>query len=163
VYENSLVSGGARKVGTLSPISEMLKFALGVGFLPATILTGWLILEPQRHMLVSYFGEPEMVLEEPGIYFQPIWGRSVHSISTKRYTTELKQNVVSDFNGNPIVVSGVITYEVKKSVKAILNVEDPHGFCTTQALAVRRMLVVFFGFFLTIFLGDEASLFSISL
>jgi len=54
----------------------------------------------------------------PGLYWFPVFGRSMVAIPTSMQTLDIKRATVVDKNGNPIVVSGVVTFQVVDSVRA---------------------------------------------
>jgi regulator of protease activity HflC (stomatin/prohibitin superfamily) len=53
-----------------------------------------------------------------GLYWYPVFGRVVQTIPTCVQTLDIKKATVVDRNGNPIVVAGVVTFQVIDSVKA---------------------------------------------
>jgi hypothetical protein len=75
-------------------------------------------VEPQQHVLVIFWGSLVKVVKKPGLYWYLMFGRSVKTIPTCVQTLDIKKSTVVDRNGNPIVVAGVVTFQIIDSVKA---------------------------------------------
>jgi regulator of protease activity HflC (stomatin/prohibitin superfamily) len=121
-------------------MSAILTAILSVVFFPITLLSSWVILHPFEEVVVLRWGELVGVLREPGIYFVNVWGRRLHRVSTARQTLELPRSTVADGNGNPIIVSGVITFAFADVKKAALEVQHAGEFVRSQALAVLKQI-----------------------
>jgi regulator of protease activity HflC (stomatin/prohibitin superfamily) len=61
-------------------------------------------------------------------------------ISVRRETLNLAQNKVADRNGNPLMISGVVTYLIEDTRRAALDVFDCHSFIRTQATCVLKVV-----------------------
>ncbi len=48
---------------------------------------------------------------------------------------------VADHAGNPLVISGIVTYYIGESEKVVLNIEDIKGFMETQSQSVIKQVV----------------------
>jgi len=95
-------------------------------------------LDPQEEALVLFWGRLNKVYREPGIYWYNFFGRSIRKISTKTKTFDVKKTTVVDANGNPIIVSAVVTYRVVDTIRAAFGVEDVDTFLQVQALAILK-------------------------
>lgn len=109
------------------------------------VLVFWLlpslkILHPQEELVVLYWGKYRRTIAEPGIHFVNILGRKIIRISTKQQTIELPKNTVADGNGNPIIISGIVTFVFRDTQKAALEVEEPTRFVHSQAQAVLKQI-----------------------
>jgi len=95
--------------------------------------------ERSEHVLLNwgqYFG----VLREPGCYCINPGGITTKVISTCRSALDLTQVKVADLKGNPLMVSGVVTYQIIDSRKAALDVPDTKTYISTQGLAVMKKI-----------------------
>jgi hypothetical protein len=82
-------------------------------------------LNPNEHSAVIYFGEYSGTLSEPGLYFMNPCGLELWRITTKRQTLQLKDLKVLDARGNPVVISGVVTFAGTSAKKATIDVDHP--------------------------------------
>jgi membrane protease subunit (stomatin/prohibitin family) len=98
-----------------------------------------IVNERTEHVLLN-FGQFFGVIREPGIYCVNISGITTKTISTARCAIDLTQVKVADQKGNPLMVGGVVTYQVVDSRKAALDVPDTAGFISTQGLAVMKKI-----------------------
>jgi len=95
--------------------------------------------ERSEHVLLNwgqYFG----ILREPGCYCINPGGITTKVISTCRCALDLTQVKVADQKGNPLMVSGVVTYQIIDSRKAALDVPDTKTYISTQGLAVMKKI-----------------------
>lgn len=95
-------------------------------------------VQPNEEMIILNWGEYLTKVTVPNWYCINPSGTELRRISVKRQTIELEYTKVADGNGNPLLVSGVVTYKVEDSAKALLNVEDVYSFVRNQALAVLK-------------------------
>lgn len=105
-------------------------------FLP--IFGTFFTLGPQQHALIVFWGRLVRVYTKPGIYFFPVFGRSTVTIPTSLQTLDIKKSTVVDKNGNPIVVAGVVTFQLVDTVKAAFDVIDYPHYLERQSLAVLK-------------------------
>ncbi|MES2793130.1 MAG: SPFH domain-containing protein [Planctomycetota bacterium] len=105
-----------------------------------TVVFSIVIVHPQEEKVLIYWGKFSELLTQPGLYFRNIWGRQLHTVSTKRQTLDLARTTVADGNGNPIVIAAVVTYRYVDSKKVTFDIEDAHGFVKTQAMAVLKQV-----------------------
>jgi membrane protease subunit (stomatin/prohibitin family) len=95
--------------------------------------------ERTEHVLLNW-GQYFAVLREPGLYCINPAGITTKVISTSRCALDLTQVKVADQKGNPLMVSGVVTYQIVDSRKAALDVPDTKGYISTQGLAVMKKI-----------------------
>ncbi len=119
----------------LIPTAPFLFFILVFWLLPSLK-----ILHPQEEMVVLYWGKYRKTVTDPGIHFLNVFGRKLIRISTKQQTIELPKNTVADGNGNPIIISGIVTFVFHDTKKATLEVEEPIRFVHSQAQAVLKQI-----------------------
>jgi regulator of protease activity HflC (stomatin/prohibitin superfamily) len=68
-------------------------------------------------------------------------GSEVVVIDTRQQVMDLATVKVADLSGNPLVISGIVTFYVGESEKVVLNIEDIKGFMETQAQSVIKQVV----------------------
>jgi regulator of protease activity HflC (stomatin/prohibitin superfamily) len=121
-------------------MQAILTFVLSVLFLPVTLVGSWVIVHPFEEIVVIRWGRLARVLDAPGIHWVNLWGRRLRRVSVARQTIVLPKNTVADGNGNPIVVSGIVTFAIEDTAKAALGVADAHEFVRSQAQAVLKQI-----------------------
>jgi len=89
---------------------------------------------------VMYWGKYEGTLREPGLYCVNPMGRELRTTSTRCATLELKDIKVLDAKGNPVVISGVVTYAITSAKKACVDVERPYEFIRLQATTAMKQV-----------------------
>jgi Membrane protease subunits, stomatin/prohibitin homologs len=122
-------------------------------------LSSLFVLPVQTEAVVLRFGRYERTIAEPGasqgqqqqrcitagksrsaaagLHYSNIFGRQLKQISTKLQSMDLPasggvRRTVMDKEGNPLVVSAVVTYQFVDSFKAALQIESPKYFLMTQ-------------------------------
>jgi len=105
-------------------------------FFPPILLFGFYIVHPREEVVVLSFGRYVTTHTRAGINWMHPVGRQLHRISTQDNTLDIPKSTVVDKNGNPIHISAVVLYKIVDSMKAALDVGDPHQFLTDQAGAV---------------------------
>jgi len=95
--------------------------------------------ERTEHVLLNW-GQFFAVIREPGLYCINPSGITTKVISTTRCALDLTQVKVADQKGNPMMVSGVVTYQIVDARKAALDVPDTKGYISTQGLAVMKKI-----------------------
>jgi len=101
-------------------------------------LFGFFTVAPQEEVIILYWGKMAMMFRKPGFYYFPLIGRTLIRISTKTETIDVKKTTVVDANGNPIIISGVVTYRVVETVKAAFNVTNIKDYLSVQSLAILK-------------------------
>jgi len=59
-------------------------------------------------------------------------------MSTRTRTIDIKKTTVVDKNGNPIIVSGVVTYRIVDTIKAAFDIENLDDYMNRQAMATLK-------------------------
>lgn len=97
---------------------------------------------PERMNYVElYFGKYHGTITEPGCYCRNSCTVEIRRVATNLITYDLENTKVLDLNGSPVVISGIITYEVVDARKAAIDVSDPHRFVRDQAPAILKRVV----------------------
>jgi len=117
-----------------------LSCVLGVLCFPITVCSCYTVQERESAVLLTY-GKYAGTVKEPGIHWANLWGRDLRKISTKVISVDLPHTKVIDANGNPLLISGVLTYQFVSPKKAVLDVENANKFVYTQAQAALKQIV----------------------
>lgn len=97
-------------------------------------------VDQNEQKAVLYWGRYAGTLAEPGMYCLNPCGRETRTASTKCNTLELKDIKVVDAKGNPVVISGVVTYKIISARKACVDVEKPEYFIRLQATTALKQV-----------------------
>jgi len=129
------------KPESVSIIGVIFSFLLSLIILPIGLLPIWLsffTVQPMEEVLILFWGKLNEVKKKPGIYWYCFIGRSTIKVSTRTQTIEIKKTTVVDLNGNPIIVSGILTFQVVDTIKAAFAVQYVNTYLEKQALAVMK-------------------------
>lgn len=134
VYQNKVIG----EMSTSGRITSLLALCLTF---PVSFCCGFTTIQPKREMLISYWGKPTEILEEPGTYY-----RNPCCLSTKEFSSAIKDTSVAnckinDINGSPVVVSALVNWRISDAQKALFNTGDLPQFILDQALPVIRNIV----------------------
>jgi regulator of protease activity HflC (stomatin/prohibitin superfamily) len=80
-------------------------------------------------------------IQQPGCYYLNPIGSEVVVIDTRQQVLDLATVKVADHSGNPLVISGIVTYYIGESEKVVLNIENIRGFMETQSQSVIKQVV----------------------
>jgi hypothetical protein len=97
-------------------------------------------LDERQEKVLLNWGKYHATIRQPGCYCWNPFGLSGRTISTARSAIDLMHVKVADLKGNPLMVSGVVTYQVTDSRRAALDVSDVKSYIQTQALAVLKKI-----------------------
>ncbi|KAL6059954.1 SPFH domain-containing protein [Balamuthia mandrillaris] len=123
-------------LGSVSVLGVLWNLLWFITVLP--IFGSFFTVSPQQHGLVVFWGTLVRVNRTPGMYWFPVFGRQVKYVSTSMQTLDIKRSTVLDQNGNPIVVGGIVTYQITDTVKAAFDVDDYNKYLERQSLAVLK-------------------------
>lgn len=121
-------------------MQTVVTLILSILFFPITILGSWVVVHPLEQVVELRWGKYRRILKEQGMYWVNLWGRKLHTVNMAQQTIELPKNTVADGNGNPIVISGIVTYENQDPLKVALEVQNAHEYVRTQAMAVLKQV-----------------------
>lgn len=99
------------------------------------------ILPEKREIVQLFFGKYHGTITEPGCYCRTIIGMEMRPVGTDLNTFDMSNTKVLDARGNPVVISGIVTYFIDDARKAAIDVRDPHRFVHDQAPAVLKRVV----------------------
>ncbi|KNC78220.1 hypothetical protein SARC_09347 [Sphaeroforma arctica JP610] len=112
-------------------------------------------LNTRSEAVILHYGTYTGTIDEPGCHFVNCFGREIRTILTSQKSVDIPNVKVLDGNGNPIIVSAILTYRFVDSKKALLNVLSPNEYVMTQASATLKQIVSQFPYESE---GDEPSL-----
>lgn len=97
---------------------------------------------PERTNFVElYFGSYHGTITKPGCYCRSAIAIELRRVATDIVTYDLQNTKVLDSRGSPVVISGIITYEVVDARAAAIDVADPHRYVRDQAPAILKRIV----------------------
>lgn len=95
--------------------------------------------ERQEVVMLNY-GKYTTTVKQPGCYCYNSCGMETRVVSTARESMDLANVKVADKRGNPLLISGVVTYELRNARKAALDVNDVKTYIQTQGLTVMKRI-----------------------
>jgi len=117
---------------------------------PCGICSALKKVDPNEQAALIYWGTYTGTVKKPGLYFLNPYGLEMLKISTKRQTLHLNDVKVLDAKGNPIILSGVVTFWGTSAKSARIDVDkawpfsDARSRCDTflelQAAAVLKRI-----------------------
>jgi len=117
--------------------SHILSILVSLLFFPITFFASWVVVRPFQEVVVLLYGQYRTTIKDPGLYFFSYFGNSLTRISTKITAMDLPVTYVTDVDGSPLLVNGVVTYRTRESYKAALSVgESVDLFVQQQAEVV---------------------------
>jgi hypothetical protein len=141
------VGGAALTLTSLSGGDAVSFSGLGVaallGLLLLVALHGFIIVQPNQAKVATLLGRYMGTVRRSGFHWvNPLTIRRNLSLRIRNLDPDVLK--VDDANGNPIVISAVITWQIRDAAQAAFDVEDYKGFVDIQAeTAVRHVASVF--------------------
>jgi regulator of protease activity HflC (stomatin/prohibitin superfamily) len=93
----------------------------------------------EEKVLLSW-GKYHATLKEPGCYCINPVAMTAKVVATTQTSSDLQNVKVADGTGNPLLLSGVVTYYVQDTKKAALDVANHDAFVRTQGTAVMKQV-----------------------
>jgi len=121
---------------SFSPLSCFL----GTLCFPAAIFSCF-IVNPREEVVVLDYGKYNGTLRDEGCHYICCAGRTLKVVSTKVKSTQIAETKTIDKNGNPLIINGILSYQIKSSKKATLDVENADQFVITQGMAAMKQIV----------------------
>jgi len=90
---------------------------------------------------VIHAGVITSVENEEGCKFSNPCLREIRQVRTAQRTFDIPTQKITDSDGNPLIVSGILTYRFTDPRKALLNVRNPENFVRNAASAALREVV----------------------
>jgi regulator of protease activity HflC (stomatin/prohibitin superfamily) len=98
-------------------------------------------VSPKEEVVLLDYGKYNGTVKEPGVHFVCNFGRTMHKISTKVKSIMIPETKTIDRNGNPLIINGILAYQIRNSKRAALDVEYADEFVRTQGLAALKQIV----------------------
>jgi len=99
------------------------------------------VLREKEGAMLLTWGKFSSVVTEPGCYVLNPCGTTLSRVTTKQQTTDLPNVKLLDLKGNPVVVSGVVFWQVEGVKASLLNVENVYQYVNTTAMATLKQVV----------------------
>jgi len=123
------------------PMMPKLSSTLGWAFLPFTFMCSWYSLKEQEEAVFLHYGKYSGVQTTPGCNYMNCWGREIKRVSKRKISIHLPETKVIDFNGNPIIVSAIVLYHIRDTLKSVIDIQNCHQFIRNQAQTVVKSVV----------------------
>merc|ERR1712154_226276 len=107
---------------------------------PCSWLGACRVLSEKEGALLLTFGKYTTIIK-PGCYVINPCGTALSKVSTKQQTTDLPNVKLLDLKGNPVVVSGVVFWQIQGIKASCLNVENVYRYVHTTAMATLKQVV----------------------
>jgi len=98
-------------------------------------------VSPKEEIVLLDFGKYNGTVKEPGCHYVCSFGRTMHRVSTKVKSIVIPETKTIDKNGNPLIVNGILAYQIRNAKRATLDVEYADDFVRTQGLAALKQIV----------------------
>merc|ERR1719158_955359 len=99
------------------------------------------VVNEREGALLLTWGKFTSVVKEPGCYVLNPCGTTLSKVSTKQQTTDLPNVKLLDLKGNPVVVSGVVFWQIEGIKASVLNVQNVYQYVNTTAMATLKQVV----------------------
>jgi len=97
--------------------------------------------QANQHAVIIHYGTPTEVVTEPGCHYANCCGREILYLSTAQTSHDMVQQKIIDRNGNPLLVSAVVSYRFTDALSALLQVDNAHRFVADQSTAALKLVV----------------------
>lgn len=108
---------------------------------PVVVLGSCVQVNEREEAVVLRFGKYKGTIKEPGCVCVNCVGTIITKVGTAAQSMQLTTSKMLDFNGNPLLVSGVLVYKVQDSFKATIETQNYIAFLRDQAGAVLKQVV----------------------
>ena len=141
-YKNTL-EADEQCVWCTGPLATFLCL-LGSPFCCAPLCSSCVTVYPRQAVVTTVYGRFFHAFTAPGLYFINPCGRDAQVVTMKTTSVELASVKVADKNGNPLVMSGVVSYAVVDPTRAALDVLNVPAFVKTNAHAALKRVASLF-------------------
>jgi len=98
-------------------------------------------VSPKEEVVLLDFGKYNGTVKEPGCHYVCSFGRTTYRVSTKVKSIMIPETKTIDINGNPLIINGILAYQIRNAKRATLDVEYADDFVRTQGLAALKQIV----------------------
>ena len=106
--------------------------------MPCVWVGGCICVKERMPQVMMSFGKYTATLSEAGCYCANPCGRQMILVSSATQTIHIERVKIADYNGNPLVISAVVTFKITEPVKAALDVPNSSDYIKNQALTVMK-------------------------
>jgi len=99
------------------------------------------IVNPREEVVLLDYGKYNGTIRDEGCHYVCCTGRTIKTVSTKVKSTQIAETKTIDKNGNPLIINGILSYQIRSAKKAALDVENADHFVITQGLAAMKQIV----------------------
>lgn len=124
----------------VGPQCSLTKCFFGTLCLPFSLFSCF-VLDPKEEAVLLDCGKFNGIIKEPGCHFVCCIGREIKKTSTKVMSIKLPASKTIDRNGNPLIVNGILSYQVRNAKRALLDIENFSTFVSTQSIAALKQVV----------------------
>jgi len=138
----AVAAPSVQQMDFVHPVKNELNGSLCCPDLPSTVMyiccpcccCGQSITQ-NTEIVLTLWGKFYGVIREPGCYYVH-YCLSSSTVSTKKVVIDLKDVKVADGRGNPLIISGIVTYAIRDAQKAVFGTANVQDYVKGQALAV---------------------------
>ena len=124
----------------LSPVETGLRYGLGSLVAPLYLLgLGWFDIRKNYVGVITHWGKYIETIPD-GLHFRIPIGLVNYRVFIGQQSHKMPESKIVDANGNPIIVSGIVNFEITNPEKFIFNIEDK-SYVHNQAEAVLKRVV----------------------
>jgi len=123
-----------------APSCSLLSCFLGTLCFPFAIPSCF-VVTPREEVVVLNFGKYDGIVKTPGCHYICCMGRTLLRVNTKVKSVQIAETKTIDKNGNPLIINGILSYQIKNPKKAALDVENADWFVVTQGQAAMKQVV----------------------
>lgn len=98
-------------------------------------------VSPKEEVVLLDFGKYNGTVKDPGCHYVCSIGRTMYRVSTKVKSIMIPETKTIDKNGNPLIINGILSYEIRNAKRATLDVQMADDFVRTQGLAALKQIV----------------------
>jgi regulator of protease activity HflC (stomatin/prohibitin superfamily) len=122
-------------------MSDVISPAVTIMCFPIVCCCSWKQVNEREEAVVLQWGRYQKTIKEPGIRWVNCCGTEARTVSTSVRSVDVPQQKMVDGNGNPLLVSAVLVYQVENSFRAAIGVADYNQFVLQQGQAVLKQVV----------------------
>jgi len=98
-------------------------------------------VDPKQEVVLLDYGKYNGTVKVPGCHYACCFGRTMFKVSTRVKSIVIPETKTIDVNGNPLLINGILSYQIRDVRKATLDVQNADTFIQTQGLAALKQIV----------------------
>lgn len=120
---------------------SVIRYGLGTVVSPLYLIgLGWFDV-PKNHVnVLTCWGKYSETVRD-GLHFRVPIGLGSHRVFVGQQSHKMPESKIVDANGNPIVVSGIVNFEIANPEKFVFNINQDNNYVHNQAEAVLKRVV----------------------